>query len=167
MEALLNEMTWDDLPENARALFRDFRTPGIGEKLIMDDNVFIEQVLPNMVVRKLSKEEMDAYRAPFPTPKDRKPVWRWPDELPINGHPTEVIQVIRENAAYLSSSPVPKLLLTFEPGVVMHPVMVELCRKNFRNLEISPIGKGLHFVQEDEPEAIGDAIAQWRKRVLG
>jgi haloalkane dehalogenase len=167
MEALLNEMTWDDLPEDARALFQAFRTPGIGEKLIMEDNVFIEQVLPNMVVRELSNEEMNAYRAPFPTPKDRKPVWRWPNELPINGQPAEVVQVIRENAAYLSSSPVPKLLLTFEPGVVMHPEIVELCRKNFRNLEIRPIGKGLHFVQEDEPEAIGDAIAQWRKRVLG
>jgi len=166
MEPLLREMTWEDLPESARALFQAFRTPGTGEKLIMEDNVFIEQLLPSMIMRKLSNEEMNAYREPFPRPIDRKPVWRWPNELPINGHPANVVQVIKENAAYLSSSPAPKLLLTFAPGVIMRPEIAEWCRTTFRNLEIRAVGKGLHFVQEDAPEAIGDAVSEWRTRVL-
>jgi haloalkane dehalogenase len=166
IEPLLREMTWDDLPEGARSLFQSFRTPGVGEKLIMEDNVFIERVLPSMIMRKLSNEEMNAYREPFPTPADRKPIWRWPNELPINGQPADVVDVIKGNAAYLHSSAVPKLLLTFEPGAIMRPEVIEWCRNTFRNLEIRPAGKGLHFVQEDAPEAIGEGIAQWRTRVL-
>ena len=113
-----------------------------------------------------SAEEMDRYREPFRDPASRKPVWRWPNELPINGHPADVIHVIRENAAYLSSSPVPKLLLTFEPGAIMRPEIIEWCRATIANIEIRAGGRGLHFVQEDAPEAIGDAIAEWRTRVL-
>ena len=166
MEALLREMNWSDFPENARAMFQSFRTPGVGEKLILDDNVFIEQLLPGAILRKLKDEEMNAYREPFLKREDRKPVWRWPQELPIEGEPADVVEAVRANAAYLSSSEVPKLLLTFEPGAIMRPELVEWCRANLKNLEIHPAGKGLHFVQEDEPDTIGRAIAEWRSRVL-
>lgn len=166
MEALLIEMKWSDMPEASRSLFQAFRTPGAGEKLIIQDNVFIEQLLPSVIMRKLSEEEMNAYRTPFLVPEDRKPVWQWPNELPIEGKPADVVEAIKANAAYLSSSPVPKLLLTFEPGAIMSAGLVEVCRANFKNLEIRPAGKGLHFVQEDEPEAIGKAVAEWRSRVL-
>jgi haloalkane dehalogenase len=166
MEALLREMKWDDFPEPARALFRSFRTPGIGEKLIIEDNVFIEQLLPGAISRKLSQDEMNAYRAPFLKPEHRKPLWRWPNELPIEGQPADVIEVIKANAAYLGSSPAPKLLLTFEPGAIMRPELVDWCRANFKNLEVRAAGKGLHFVQEDEPDAIGKMLADWRSRVL-
>jgi haloalkane dehalogenase len=166
MEALLREMTWNDFPENARALFQSFRTPGVGEKLILDENVFIEQLLPGAILRKLSAEEMDAYREPFLKREDRKPVWRWPQELPIEGQPADVVEAVKANAAYLSSSEVSKLLLTFEPGAIMRPDLVDWCRANIKNLEVRAVGKGLHFVQEDEPDSIGRTIAEWRQRVL-
>jgi haloalkane dehalogenase len=104
MEPLLREMTWDDLPEGARALFQAFRTPGTGEKLIMEDNVFIEQVLPSMIMRKLSNAEMNAYREPFPSSKDRKPVWRWPNELPINGRPQHSLNPLALSLPYFLQS---------------------------------------------------------------
>jgi len=166
MEAIVREMKWSDFVENARELFQSFRTPGVGEKLILEDNVFVEQLLPGAILRKLTDEEMDAYRAPFLKPQDRKPVWRWPQELPIEGQPADVVEAIKANAEYLRSSPVPKLLLTFEPGAILRSELVEWCRANFRNLEIRAAGKGMHFVQEDEPETIGKTIAAWRSRVV-
>src|SRR5262249_346265 len=135
-------------------------------KLILDDNVFIEQLLPGAILRKLTAEEMDAYREPFRKREDRKPVWRWPQELPIEGQPADVVEEIKANAAYLGSSQVPKLLLTFDPGAIRRPKLGGWCRPNLKNLQIRPAGKGLHFVQEDEPDAIGKAIADWRTRIL-
>ncbi len=164
MEALLREMKWSDFAEPGRSLFKAFRTPGEGEKLIIEQNVFIEQLFPSAIIRKLTTTEMDAYRKPFLIPADRKPIWRWPNELPIEGQPADVIEVIRRNADYLSNAPVPKLLLTFEPGAIMRPELVEWCKGKFKNLEIRAGGKGLHFVQEDSPNEIGGAIANWRSR---
>ncbi len=167
MEAVLRELRWDDMPEEARKLFQAFRTPGVGEKLIMQDNVFIEQFLPTGVIRKLSEVEMNAYREPFLKPQDRKPVWRWPNELPIEGQPADVVVEISANLDYLSSSPVPKLLVAVEPGAISRVEFIEWCRSYFKNLEVLSVGPARHFAQEDQPDAIGKAIANWRARVLG
>lgn len=142
------------------------RTEGTGEKLILDENRFVEDILPAAILRKLTREEMDAYRAPFPDRESRRPTLVWPRCIPIDGEPKDVVAVIEQNVAWLSSSDMPKLLLTFEPGVLLTLGTAEWCRSKFKNLEVEKIGPGLHYVQEDHPEAIGDAVKNWRRRVL-
>jgi haloalkane dehalogenase len=166
MEAIVKPLTWAEWPEKARAVFQGFRTPNVGEKMIFEKNVFIENVLPGSIVRKLTAEEMDAYRAPFRDPASRRPVWRWPNEIPIDGEPKDVVAIVESYDRWLAESGVPKLLLTFEPGAILGPELAEWCRRSFRNLEVQSLGAGSHFVQEDQPEAIGDAVRDWRRRVL-
>lgn len=166
MEAIVRPLGWEEWPEASRELFKAFRTPGVGEKLIFEKNVFVEKVLPGSILRKLSDEEMDAYRAPFREPASRRPVWRWPNQIPLDGEPAEVVAVVEAYARWLGESPVPKLLLTFEPGVLIRGAIVDWCRANVRNLEVRDCGAGSHFVQEDQPEAIGDAVRDWRRRTI-
>lgn len=166
MEGIVRPLAWSEWPESSRELFKAFRTPGVGEKLIFEKNVFVEKVLPASILRPLSPEEMDAYRAPFREPASRRPMWRWPNQIPLDGEPAEVVAVVEAYGRWLGESSIPKLLLTFDPGILIQGPILEWCRANVRNLEIREIGPGSHFVQEDHPEAIGDAIKEWRRRVL-
>ena len=166
MEAIVKPLSWDEWPEKAREVFRGFRTPGVGEKMILEKNVFVENVLPGSILRKLTAEEMDAYRAPFTDPKSRTPVWRWPNEIPLEGEPKDVAEIVTAYGKWLGENPVPKLLLAFEPGAILGPHLVDYCRKRFANLEVRHLGRGSHFVQEDQPEAIGDAVREWRRRAV-
>jgi haloalkane dehalogenase len=166
MEAIVKPLSWDEWPERAREVFRGFRTPGVGEKMILEKNVFIENVLPGSILRTLTAEEMDAYRAPFLEPKSRTPVWRWPNEIPLEGEPKDVVEIVTAYGKWLGENPVPKLLLAFEPGAILGPHLVDYCRKSFANLEVRHLGRGSHFVQEDQPEAIGDAVRDWRRRTV-
>ena len=166
MEAIVKPLTWQEWPEAARDVFRGLRTSGVGEKLIFEKNVFIENVLPGSILRKLTPEEMDAYRAPFLDSKSRTPVWRWPNEIPLEGEPADVVAIVEAYGKWLAESDVPKLLLAFEPGAILGAKLVEHCAERFRNLEVQSLGRGSHFVQEDQPEAIGDAIREWRRRAL-
>jgi haloalkane dehalogenase len=166
MEPILEHVGWKDFPPALVDLFKGFRTPDVGEKLILEENVFVEKVLPGAVFRKLGADEMAAYRTPFPDPHSRRPVLQWPRELPIEGEPADVIRVIEENARWLGESDVPKLLLTFDPGALVTAPAVERLRPRIRNLEIRKIGAGLHYVQEDHPGPIAEAIRDWRRRVV-
>jgi haloalkane dehalogenase len=145
MEGVLRSMAWEEWEPGIRELFRQFRTPGAGETLVLEQNVFIEKVLPGAIVRKLGDEEMNAYRAPHPTPESRRPI-------------------LAPNERWLAESPLPKLLFTCEPGILVPTHVVEWAKKTFRNLETVALGKGLHYVQEDHPEAIGDGVKAWRRR---
>ncbi len=168
MEGIVRPLLWSEWPEAARKVFKGFRTPGIGEEMVFKRNVFIENVLPGSIVRKLSAEEMDAYRAPFLEERSRKPVWRWPNEIPLDGAPKDVVEIVAAYARWLGESPVPKLLLTFTPGAILTPKLVDYCKSTFRSLDVRHCGAGIHFVQEDQPEAIGDAVRAWRReKVLG
>jgi haloalkane dehalogenase len=93
-------------------------------------------------------------------------VWRWPNEIPIDGEPKDVVAIVERYGRWLAESDVPKLLLAFEPGAILGPDLVDWCRRSFRNLEVQWLGAGSHFVQEDQPQAIGDAVRDWRRRVL-
>ncbi len=166
MEAIVKPLTWNEWPERAREVFRGFRTPGLGEKLIFEKNVFIENVLPGSILRTLDPEEMDAYREPFRDPKSRTPMWRWPNEIPLDGEPRDVVEIVGAYGEWHAHSDVPKLLLAFTPGAILGAELVEHCRRHVRNLEIQHLGRGSHFVQEDQPEAIGVAVRDWRRRVL-
>lgn len=163
MEFIRPMPTWDDFHQvpAARETFRKFRTPGEGEKLILEDNVFIERVLPGSVIRKLSEEEMAAYRAPFPTPQSRRPIWRLPNELPIAGRPTDVVAALEQAHAALATSHYPKLLFVGDPGVLVSPAFAERFARTLRDCRVVRLGAGAHYLQEDHPETIGRTLAGW------
>ncbi len=163
MEAIVQPFTWAEFPEQYRQVFQALRTPGVGEKMIMEQNMFVEQLLPGAVLRKLSDVEMDRYREPYPDPASRKPVWRWPIELPIDGEPADVVAAVQAYSEWLGKSNLPKLLLYAQPGAIIRGPLLEWCRNNMRNLKTVDIGAGSHFVQEDRPHEIGEATAEWYK----
>jgi haloalkane dehalogenase len=167
METILRPMSWDDLPEAARPLFRSLRTPGMGEGLALDQNVFIEQALPATVATGLSDEDLDAYRKPYPTRDSRLPLLQWPRQLPLDGEPPDVVERVKAYDAWLARSPeVPKLLLAFDPGpgTMIAGPLVDWCRDNIAGLEIQACGPAGHHAPEDRPEPIAAAIVAWADR---
>jgi haloalkane dehalogenase len=166
MEAILLPVpSWEAFPAGAREMFQAFRTPEVGWDLIVNQNLFVEQVLPGAIVRTLTEEEMNHYREPFTGPQYRKPLWRWPNELPIEGHPADVVEVVATYNARLQQSDLPKLLFYATPGAIMQAPVVEWCRQNLNNLKTVDIGPGIHFLQEDNPHLIGSELANWYKRL--
>ena len=154
--------SWDDWPEKARGIFQGFRSPK-GENLILDRNMFIEGVLPSSVLRKLSDEEMDRYRAPFLAREDRQTMLNWPRQIPIAGEPANVVAIVGAYADWLARSPVPKLFVNAEPGSILVGAQREFCRTWPNQAEVTV--RGLHFVQEDSGAEIGRAVADWLSRI--
>ena len=166
MEAIVAPIpSWDDFPQDFQEMFRGFRTPDVGWDMLVNQNMFVEMVLPNAIVRDLTEEEMNVYRAPFLDPASRKPLWRWPNELPIAGEPADVADAVASYGAWLAQSDLPKLLFHGTPGAIMPPPVVEVCKATFPNLETVDIGPGLHYLQEDNPHLIGEKIAEWCTRL--
>jgi len=164
MEFIRPMPTWEDFHRGQAAreeLFRKFRTPGVGEKMILEDNLFVERVLPGSVLRKLTDEEMAEYRAPFPTPSSRRPVWRFPNELPIAGEPADVWAALERAHRALAASRYPKLLLVGDPGALVSPTFAGSFAARIENCRLVNLGPGLHFLQEDHPDAIGRSVADW------
>jgi haloalkane dehalogenase len=168
MEFIRPMKTWEDFHPSpaSRALFQAFRTPGEGERLILEENVFVERVLPGSVLRSLTDSEREAYRQPFPTPASRKPVWRFPNELPIDGKPEDVWRLVEEAYAALMASDYPKLLFSAEPGVLTPPAIAEDHARRLRNCTHIKLGPGAHYLQEDHPERIGRELARWIQDVM-
>ncbi len=164
-EAILAPIpSWDDFPAELRDLFRGFRSPETGRSLLIDQNVFIEKVLPGAVARGLTEVEMERYREPFKDPASREPVYRWPNELPIGGEPADVTEIVETYNAWLQETDVPKLLLHAEPGAITRAPLVEWCKANLEKLEVVHVGAGIHYLQEDNPDGIGKAVADWYRR---
>jgi len=162
MEAIVAPLAdWDAMPEGFREMFQAFRDPVQGKHLLIDENAFIEQVLPNAVVRGLTQEEMDEYRRPYLDPAHRTPLWRWPNELPIGGEPADVAAAVGAYAAWLGQTPMPKLLLSAQPGALIPPEYAQALSEHLPNLQVVDIGPGVHYVQEDNPDGIGQAVASW------
>lgn len=162
LEAILNPIPgWEMFPESFREVFQGFRTPEVGWDMLVNKNMFIEQILPGGVVRPLTETEMNVYREPFTDPATRKPVWRWPNELPIAGNPADVTEAVTTYNQKLQQSDLPKLLFYATPGAILPEPMVEWCRQNLKNLQTIDIGPGLHFLQEDNPHLIGSELANW------
>ena len=160
MEAMMKPYKWENFPGNQKIGFKLFRTR-IGWLMISVMNVFITQLLPKMIIRKLSSEEKDYYRAPFKTVKSRKPVRQWPLEIPIDGQPSDVHDAISNYSQKLQESDLPKLLFFAVPGVAIETKMLDWCKQNLKNLKVVDIGEGLHFIQEDNPHMIGEELATW------
>jgi haloalkane dehalogenase len=163
MEFIRPTPNWDEflqLPA-ARETFRKFRTPGEGERMILEGNAFVERVLPGSVKRKLSDEEMVVYRAPFPTPQSRLPTWRFPNELPIAGEPADVCALLEQAHAALRASRYPKLLFAGNPGALISPAFAEQFAATLTDCRLVQLGAGAHYLQEDHPDTIGRSIAAW------
>jgi haloalkane dehalogenase len=128
--------------------------------------IFVEEILGKQgTVRRLGEEEMTYYREPFRKPEYRKPVWRWPNEIPIEGKPEDVTEAVSEYNQKLQLSNIPKLLIYGQPGAVITKPMVDWCVKNLSNLTTANIGAGIHYLQEDNPHAIGLEIAKWYESI--
>jgi haloalkane dehalogenase len=167
MEAILAPLSsWEEFPAGARETFQAFRTPDVGWEMIVNQNVFVEQVLPGAIIRTLTDAEMDRYREPYLEPASRKPVWRWPNELPIEGEPPDVVEAVATYNEWLQQTELPKLLFHATPGAIVPPPLVEWCRENLSNLQTVDLGAGIHFLQEDHPREIGAELANWY-RTLG
>jgi haloalkane dehalogenase len=163
MEFIRPMPTWEDFsPEpQAQALFKAFRTPGQGEKLVREENAFVEQVIPSVTVHKLSEEEMMAYRDPFPTPASRKPILAFPRDLPIAGEPADVYEMSEWDHEALRESQYPKLLFHGDPGALISPATARKFAGQLRNCQLVNLGPGRHYLQEDHGETIGRTVADW------
>ncbi len=162
MEAVVKPVDWADWPEGAVGIFKGFRSDK-GEDLILNRNMFIEGVLPSAVIRKLSESEMDVYRAPHLNADDRQPLLNWPRQLPIAGEPEDVVNLVNEYGAFMAGSGIPKLFINADPGSILVGPQREFCRSWPNQQEVTV--KGLHFVQEDSPVEIGQAVASWLKTI--
>ncbi len=164
MEAIIISVpSWDWFPAEMKEIFQAFRTPDIGWDMIVNKNMFIEQILPGGVVRKLTEDEMNYYRSPFVDPASRRPVWQWPNEIPIGGEPRDVAEAVDNYSGKLQQSELPKLLFYATPGALLPQLVVDWCQQNLKQLRSVNIGQGLHYLQEDNPHLIGSEIANWYK----
>ena len=159
MEAIVRPLTWDEWNPQARRVFEGFRSPA-GEEMILDKNLFVERVLPGSILRRLTDGEMDEYRRPFAEPGEgRRPTLTWPRQIPIDGTPDDVTAIVRDYADWLSTSPLPKLFINAEPGAILVGAQREFCRSWPNQTEVTVAGS--HFIQEDSPDEIAQAIAAW------
>jgi haloalkane dehalogenase len=165
MEAIVKPLTWSDWPERGRQTFQNFRSPA-GEEMVLENNVFVERVLPGSIIRSLTETEMTEYRRPFAEAGEgRRPTLSWPRQLPIEGVPADVVRVVKDYGAWLSGSEVPKLFVNTEPGSILTGDARDFCRTWPNQREITVPGR--HFIQEDSPDAIGAAIAEFVKGLRG
>ncbi|HEY3139566.1 MAG TPA: haloalkane dehalogenase [Acidimicrobiales bacterium] len=165
MEALVAPGTWETFPAAVVELFQALRSPA-GEQLVLEDSVFVEGVLPGAILRKLSDEEMNEYRRPFTEPGEgRRPTLTWPRQLPLDGEPPDVVEIVDAYGTWLTETPIPKLFVNAEPGAIITDWHRSLCRKFLNQEEVTVAG--LHFIQEDSPDEIGTALADWYRRLHG
>ena len=159
MEAIVQSLTWEQWPDAATRVFQGFRSDS-GESMVLESNVFVERVLPGSIIRDLSEQEMAVYREPFLEPgESRRPTLTWPREIPLGGQPEDVVQIVDDYSAWLSGSDVPKLFINADPGAILTGEQRDFCRTWSNQTEVTV--KGVHFMQEDSPDEIGQAIVQW------
>lgn len=157
MEAIVCPLTWETFPDAARKVFQGFRSPA-GEEMVLQKNTFVERVLPGSVGRDLTQEEMAVYRKPYTEPgESRRPTLTWPREIPIEGEPADVVEIVEQYGKWLAASDIPKLFVNADPGAILTGPQRESCRTWPNQQEVTV--KGSHFIQEDSPQEIGQAIA--------
>ena len=157
-EAIVTPVTWDDWPADARKIFRLMRGDA-GEAAVLDNNVFVERILPASVARGLTPAAHDRYRAPFRSRADRRPTLDWPRQIPIEGEPADVEEVVVRYRDWLATSAVPKLFIDADPGSILVGRQRDLVRTWPELTEVTVPGS--HFVPEDSPHEIGRALAEW------
>ena len=165
MEAVVRPLTWEEWRDESRQIFQDLRSEA-GEEMVIVKNLFVERILPSAVLRDLTEEEMDVYRRPYLEPgESRRPTLTWPRELPINGEPEDVVSIVDDYSEWLAQSDVPKLFVNAEPGAILTGSQREFCQTWPNQEEVTV--RGVHFVQEDSPHEIGEAVATVVRRTEG
>ena len=161
MEALVCPLTWDDWPEAIRELFQALRSAA-GDTMVLENNLFVDRILPGSVLRNLTDEEMTIYRRPYLLAgEDRRPTLSWPRDIPIDGEPADVVKIVTEYAEWMASNDLPKLFINGDPGAILIGKPREFCRSWQNQTEVTV--RGSHFLQEDSPEEIAEALASWRE----
>ncbi len=159
MEAIVKPLTWDEWPPPVKPVFQGFRSPA-GEKMILEQNAFVEMVLPGAVLREMSEDEMSVYRRPYTEPGEgRRPTLTWPRQIPIEGEPEDVVAIVEEYGEWLAQSDLPKLFVNADPGAILRGSARDFCRSWPNQTEVTVAGS--HFIQEDSPDEIGTALANW------
>ena len=162
MEGIVRPMSWEEWPDAARGAFEGFRSPA-GDEMVLEKNFFVEGMLPGSVLRDLTEAEMTVYRRPFLNPgEDRRPTLTWPRQIPLAGEPADVIKIVEEYGAWMAQNDLPKLFINAEPGAILTGATRDFCRTWKNQQEVTV--KGNHFIQEDSPHEIGQAIAGWRRQ---
>ena len=163
MEAIVCPMTWDDWPESARGIFKGFRSDK-GEDLVLQRNMFVEAVLPSSVIRQMGEEEMNQYRKAFIRVADRQPTLNWPRQIPIDGEPSHMVDLVASYGEWMASNQeLPKLFINADPGSILTGKARKFCRTWPNQKEVTVAGT--HFIQEDSPAQIGIAVAEWLKTI--
>jgi haloalkane dehalogenase len=159
MEAIVQPFSWSQWPAALHDVFRALRSES-GESMVLEDNIFVEKVLPGAILRSLAEEELAEYRRPFAEPGEgRRPTLDWPREIPLDGTPEDTTAVVEAYGRWMAESPLPKLFVNAEPGAILVGAARDFCRQWPNQREVTV--KGSHFIQEDAPDAIGQAIAAW------
>lgn len=159
MEGIVRPMRWDEWPEQARNIFQVMRSPA-GEEVVLQKNVFVERVLPASIMRTLTDEEFAVYRRPYLEPgESRRPTLTWPRQIPLDGEPADVVELTQRYADWLATSDLPKLFINAEPGIILTGPQRDFCRTWPNQREVT--ARGLHFIQEDSPTEVGQALADW------
>jgi haloalkane dehalogenase len=160
MESIVRPVTWAEWPDAARGIFQALRSEA-GEEMVLDKNLFVEAILPASILRDLDPAEMAEYRRPFAEPGEgRRPTLTWPREIPIEGTPADVTEIVQAYSQWLGESDLPKLFVNADPGAILTGAQRDFCRSWPNQTEVTVAGN--HFVQEDSPAEIADAIASWR-----
>ncbi len=163
MEAVLKPGRMSERSESFQRIFGMLRGPA-GHDKIFKENFFVERILPGSTLRPLSAEELAVYRRPFASEASRKPTYVFPNEIPLDGKPADVTAAVEAYDRALAAAGIPLLLLTFEPGAIVQQAEIEWCRRTWPRIVVQRLGPGIHFVQEDQPAAIGRAAADWFRR---
>ena len=159
MEGIVRPLSWEEWPEAIRPLFQGFRSEA-GETMVLEKNVFVERVLPGSVLRGLTDDEMAVYRRPFENEGEtRRPTLTWPRQIPLDGEPADIHEIVARYADWLCNSGVPKLFINAEPGAILTGPQREFCRGFPNQTEVTVAGS--HFIQEDSPLEIAAAIDEW------
>jgi len=165
MESVAMPISWSDFPAPVAGVFQGFRSPA-GEQMVLEHNMFVENVLPGGMSRQLTDAEMDHYRAPFRNPgEDRRPTLSWPRNIPIDGEPADVVAAVKDFGSWLATSEVPKLFINGEPGAIIRGAVRDFVRTWPNQTEVTV--NGVHFLQEDSPDEIGTAVADFVRRLRG
>jgi haloalkane dehalogenase len=163
MEAIVCPVTWDDWPESARGIFKGFRSDK-GEDLVLQRNMFVEAVLPSSVIRQMGEEEMNQYRKAFTRVADRQPTLNWPRQIPIDGEPPHMVDLVASYGEWMATNQeLPKLFINADPGSILTGKARKFCRTWPNQKEVTVAGT--HFIQEDSPAEIGIAVAEWLKTI--
>ena len=158
------QASYEAMGEEFGGMFRAMRDPEQGYQMIMEDNMFVEVILPQMIMRPIGDAARKEYGAPFTAVKSRLPTWMWPREVPIGGEPMSSVGLMEDIRTFMGATEMPVLLAYAEPGVLVPPEAVPFYSGLIADLETAFVGKGLHFIQEDQPDAIGRALDDWLRR---